>query len=40
MLHEYKDGLNKYFKSLKNNSQIKNLDDLIKFNEKDSIELK
>ena len=40
MLHEYKDGLNKYFKSLKSNSQIKNLDDLIEFNEKDSIELK
>ena len=40
MLHEYKDGLNKYFKNLKNGSQIKNLDDLIKFNEKDSIELK
>ena len=40
MLHEYKDGLNKYFKSLKSNSQIKNLDDLIQFNEKDSIELK
>jgi len=40
MLHEYKDGLNKYFKSLKRKSQIKNLDDLIEFNEKDSIELK
>ena len=40
MLHEYKDGLNKYFKNLKNDSQIKNLDDLIEFNEKDSIELK
>jgi len=40
MLHEYKDGLNKYFKNLKNDSQIKNLDDLIEFNEKDPIELK
>ena len=40
MLHEYKDGLNKYFKTLKNDSGIKNLDDLIEFNEKDSIELK
>ncbi|MFL2610864.1 MAG: amidase [Flavobacteriaceae bacterium] len=40
MLHEYKDGLNKYFKTLKNDSRIKNLDDLIEFNEKDSIELK
>ena len=40
MLHEYKDGLNKYFKNLKNGSQIKNLEDLIEFNEKDSIELK
>ena len=40
MLHEYKDGLNKYFKNLKNGSRIKNLEDLIEFNEKDSIELK
>ena len=32
--------LNKYFKNLKNGSQIKNLEDLIEFNEKDSIELK
>jgi amidase len=40
MLHEYKDGLNKYFKNSKNDSKIKNLDDLIQFNEKDSIELK
>ena len=40
MLHEYKDGLNKYFKNLRNDSQIKNLEDLIEFNEKDTIELK
>jgi len=40
MLFEYKDGLNNYFKSLGENSPIKTLDDLIAFNETDSIELK
>ena len=40
MIHEYKDGLNNYFKSLGKNSPIKNLSELIKFNENDSIELK
>ena len=40
MIHEYKDGLNNYFKSLGKNSPIKNLGELIKFNENDSIELK
>lgn len=40
MLHEYKDGLNNYFKSLGPNSPIKSLDELIAFNENDSIELK
>lgn len=40
MLHEYKDGLNEYFKSLGENAPIKNLEELIAFNEKDSIELK
>ncbi len=39
MLYEYKDGLNKYFASLGENAPVKNLDDLIAFNEKDSIEL-
>jgi amidase len=40
MLHEYKDGLNAYFASLGENAPIKNLDELIAFNEQDSIELK
>lgn len=40
MLHEYKDGLNHYFASLGENAPIKNLDELIAFNEADSIELK
>ena len=40
MLYEYKDGLNKYFSSLGKNSPIKNLSELIEFNEKDSIELR
>jgi amidase len=40
MLYEYKDGLNNYFASLGENAPIKNLDELIEFNEEDSIELK
>ncbi len=40
MLYEYKDGLNKYFSLLGKDSPIKNLADLIEFNEKDSVELK
>ncbi len=40
MLHEYKAGLNAYFKSLGENAPIKSLDELIAFNEADSIELK
>jgi len=39
MLYEYKDGLNNYFKSLGTNGKIKNLEELIAFNKKDSIEL-
>ena len=39
MLYEYKDGLNNYFKSLGANAKIKNLEELIAFNKKDSIEL-
>tara|TARA_R110002073_G_scaffold72537_1_gene177683 strand:+ start:716603 stop:718210 length:1608 start_codon:yes stop_codon:yes gene_type:complete len=39
MLYEYKDGLNKYFKSLGPNAKIKSLTELIEFNKKDSIEL-
>ncbi len=40
MLYEYKDGLNKYFKSLGENAPIKSLEELIAFNKKDSVELK
>lgn len=39
MLYEYKDGLNNYFASLGENAKIKNLDELIEFNKKDSIEM-
>ncbi len=39
MLYEYKDGLNKYFQSLGPDAKIKNLEELIAFNKKDSIEL-
>lgn len=40
MLYEYKDGLNKYFRSLGPNAAIKSLEELIAFNRNDSIELK
>jgi len=39
MLYEYKDGLNKYFKSLGPEGKIKNLEELIAFNKKDSVEM-
>ncbi len=39
MLYEYKDGLNKYFASLGDNTPIKNVEDLIAFNKKDPVEL-
>ena len=39
MLYEYKDGLNNYFKSLGSDARIKNLEELIAFNKKDSIEM-
>jgi amidase len=39
-LYEYKDGLNKYFKSLGPNARIKNLEELIAFNKSDSVELR
>jgi len=39
MLFEYKDGLNTYFESLGPNAPIKNVEELIAFNKKDSIEL-
>ncbi len=40
MLYEYKDGLNKYFKSLGPDAPIKSIEELIAFNKSDSIELK
>lgn len=40
MLIEYKDGLNKYFGSLGANAPVKNLEELIAFNKKDSFELR
>ncbi len=39
MLYEYKDGLNNYFASLGDDAPIKNLEELIAFNESDSIEM-
>lgn len=39
MLYEYKDGLNNYFASLGPDAPIKNLEELIAFNKKDSLEL-
>jgi amidase len=40
LLYEFKDGINKYFKSLVENAPVKNLEGLIEFNRTDSIELK
>lgn len=40
MLFEYKDGLNNYFQSLGPDAPIKNLEELIAFNQSDTIELK
>lgn len=40
MLYEYKDGLNRYFKSLGPKAPIKSITELIAYNEKDSVELK
>jgi amidase len=40
MLYEFKDGLNKYFKSLGNNAPVKSMEELIRFNKSDTIELK
>ena len=39
MLFEYKDGLNAYFESLGSNAPIKSVEELIAFNQQDSIEL-
>jgi amidase len=40
MLYEFKDGLNRYFASLGDNSPVRNIGELIDFNKKDSVELK
>ena len=40
MLYEFKDGLNSYFASLGDAAQIKSLEELIAFNQSDSIELR
>ena len=39
LLYEFKDGLNKYFDFLGENAPISSLEELIAFNEKDSIEM-
>ena len=39
LLWEFKDGLNRYFASLGENAPVKNVEDLIEFNRKDSIEM-
>jgi amidase len=39
LLYEFKDGLNKYFASLGETFQVRNLKELIEFNIKDSVEL-
>jgi len=40
MFYEYKDGLNKYFRSLGPNAPVKNVEELIAFNKSDSVELR
>lgn len=40
MLYEFNDGLTKYFASLGEKAPVKNLQELIAFNKKDSIELR
>lgn len=40
LLYEFKDGLNKYLKSLGPNAPVKSLEELIAFNKSDSIELR
>ena len=40
LLYEFKDGLNKYFKSLGPQAKVKNMKDLIAFDLADSVELK
>ncbi len=40
LLYEFKDGLNKYFQGLGPEAPVKSLEELIRFNESDSIELR
>ena len=40
LLYEYKNGLNTYFESLGADAPIKNIEELISFNQNDSVELK
>lgn len=40
LLYEFKDGLNRYFASLGGKAPVKNLEELIEFNKRDSIELR
>ena len=40
MLYEFKDGLNKYFAGLGDDTPVKNLKELIEFNKSDTIELR
>jgi amidase len=40
MLYEFKDGLTSYFASLGDKARVKNLQELMEFNKKDSIELR
>lgn len=40
MLFEYRDGLNKYFRSLGPEAPVKSIEELIAFNKSDSVELK
>ena len=39
LLYEYKDGLNKYFRSLGHDAPVKNIEELIEFNKSDPTEL-
>ena len=40
LLYEFRDGLNKYFAGLGENTPVKNLTELIEFNKSDTVELK
>jgi amidase len=40
LLYEFKDGINKYLKSLGENAPVKDLKELIEFNKRDTVEMK